>query len=151
MIPGISQRKLLIAVIIQSEMPAVSKAAHSESIWNTKSSGTYQPIISDPVISTLISKQHVIWWVHSILRYSRPPLPDRSMCFLQLSRRSSLLIFFDLAFCYVFFLFALLHADTLDCLLSSIPHPLPRAPVLLRFDLADPIPSYCLMLCTISI
>ena len=31
MILGISQRKLLIAIIIQSETPALSKAAHSES------------------------------------------------------------------------------------------------------------------------
>ena len=50
-----------------------------------------------------------------------------------------------------FFLFALLHTDMSDCLLSSLPHPLPRAPVLLQFNLADSIPSYYPMPCTISI
>ena len=38
-----------------------------------------------------------------------------------------------------FFLFALLHTDTSDCLLSPLPHPLTRAHVLLRFNLADTI------------
>ena len=92
---GISQCKLLIAIIVQSEMPALSKAAHSKSIWNTKSSGTYQPIMSNPVISTLISKRHVIWWVHSILQYSRLSPSDQSTCFLW---HSSLPIFFILSF-----------------------------------------------------
>ena len=96
MILGISQRKLLIAVIIQSETPALSKVAHNKSIWNTKSSGTYRPIMSNPVISTLISKWHVIWWVHPILWYSRPLPSNRSMCFLQLPWLSSLPIFFVL-------------------------------------------------------
>ena len=53
--------------------------------------------------------------------------------------------------CYVFFLLALLHTDTLNCPLSFLPHPLTRAYVLLRSNLADMIPSYCLMTCTISI
>ena len=50
-----------------------------------------------------------------------------------------------------FFPFALLHTDTLDCLLSFLPHPLTRAYVLLQFDLADAISSCCLLPCTISI
>ena len=98
MILGISQRKLLIAVIVQSETPAISQAAHSKSIWNTKSSGIYQPIMSDPVISTLISKQHVIWWVCPILQYSQPLPSNWSTCFLQLSWHFALPIFFVLAF-----------------------------------------------------
>ena len=52
--------------------------------------------------------------------------------------------------CYTFLL-ALLHADTSDCLLPFLPHPLIRACVLLRFNLADTIPSHCLLPCTISI
>ena len=59
-----------MAVIVQSETPALSKVAHSKSIWNKKSSGTYQPIMSNPAISMLISKQHVIWWVCPICQYS---------------------------------------------------------------------------------
>ena len=50
-----------------------------------------------------------------------------------------------------FCLFALLHTDTLDCPCSLLPHPLPRANVLLQFDLVDTILSCCLMPCTISI
>ena len=51
-----------------------------------------------------------------------------------------------------FFLsFTLLHTDTLDCLLSSLPHPLLRASVLLWSDLTDMIPSHHLMPCMISI
>ena len=95
---GISQCKLLIAIIVQSEMPALSKAAHSKSIWNTKSSGTYQPIMSNPIISMLIFKQHVIWWVCPILWYSWLSPSDRSTCFLWLSWHSFLPIFFILAF-----------------------------------------------------
>ena len=98
MILGISQHKLLIAVIVQSETPALSKVVHSESIWNIKSSGTYQPIMSDPTISTLISKWHVIWWVCPILQCSQPPPSDWSTCFLQLPWLSSLPIFFILTF-----------------------------------------------------
>ena len=49
------------------------------------------------------------------------------------------------------FSFALLHAATLDCLLSSLPHLFTRAHVLLRYNLADAIPSYGVMSCTISI
>ena len=79
-------------------MPAISQAAHSESDIKYKSSGTYQPIMSNPVISTLISKRHVIWWVCPILRYSRPLPSDRSTCFLRLSRHSSLPIFAALVF-----------------------------------------------------
>ena len=78
-------------------MPAISQAAHSKSIWNTKSSGTYQPIMSNPVISMPTSKQHVIWWVLPILRYSRPSPSNRSTCFLWLSQCSFLPIFFVLA------------------------------------------------------
>ena len=98
MILGISQRELLIAVIVQSEMPAISQAAHSKSVWNTKSSGTYQPIMSNPVISTLISKRHVIWWVCPILWYSQLLPSNQSTCFLWLSWHSFLPIFFVLAF-----------------------------------------------------
>ena len=98
MILGIGQHKLLIAIIIQSETPAISQAAHSKSISNTKSNGTYQPIMSNPVISMLISKRHVIWWVRPILQYSRPLPSDQSMCFLWLSWHSFLPIFFVLAF-----------------------------------------------------
>ena len=54
------------------------------------------------------------------------------------------------ATCYIFLL-ALLHADTLDCLLPFLPHPLIRAHVHLQFDLADMIPSHYLLPCTISI
>ena len=97
MILGISQRKLKIAVIVQSEMPAISQAAHSKSDMKYKSSGTYQPIMSNPVISTLISKRHVIWWVCPILRYSRPSPSNRSTFFLWLSWHSFLPIFFVLA------------------------------------------------------
>ena len=43
------------------------------------------------------------------------------------------------------------HTDMSDCLLSFLPHPLPRAPVLLQFNLADTILSSCLMPCMISI
>ena len=53
--------------------------------------------------------------------------------------------------CYDSFFLALLHADTLDCLLSPLPHPLIRASVLLRSNLADAIPSCCLPSCTIHI
>ena len=60
MILGISQHKLLIAVIVQSEMPAISQVAHSKSDVKYKSSGTYQPIMSNPIISMLISKRHMI-------------------------------------------------------------------------------------------
>ena len=60
MILGISQRKLLIAIIVQSETPAISQAAHCKSDVKYKSSGTYQPIMSDLIISMLISKRHVI-------------------------------------------------------------------------------------------
>ena len=63
-----------------------------------KSSGTYQPIMSNPTISTLISKRHVIWWVRPILQYSWPLPSDRSTCFLRLSRHSFLPIFFVLTF-----------------------------------------------------
>ena len=77
-------------------MPAISQVAHSKSIWNTRSSGTYQPIMSNPIISTLVSKWHVIWWVCPILWYSQPLPSDRSTCFLQLSWRSALPIFFVL-------------------------------------------------------
>ena len=79
-------------------MPAISQAAHSKSISNKKSSGTYQPIMSNPAISTLISKWHMIWWVHPILWYSRLLPSNRSMFFLRLSRHSALPIFFVLAF-----------------------------------------------------
>ena len=78
-------------------MPALSKVAHSESIWNKKSSGTYQPIMSDPAISMLISKWNMIWWVCSILQYSQPSPSNWSTCFLQLPWLSSLPIFFVLA------------------------------------------------------
>ena len=61
-----------------------------------KSSGTYQPIMSNPVISTLISKRHVIWWVRPILRYSRPLPSDQSTCFLRLYRHFFPPIFFAL-------------------------------------------------------
>ena len=77
-------------------MPAISQAAHSKSDMKYKSSGTYQPIMSNPAISVLISKRHVIWWVRPILRYSRPLPSDRSTCFLRLSWLSSLPIFFVL-------------------------------------------------------
>ena len=98
MILGISQRELLIAVIVQSETPAISQAAHSKSVWNTKSSGTYQPIMSNPIISMLISKRHVIWWVCPILWYSQLLPSNQSTCFLWLSWHSFLPIFFILAF-----------------------------------------------------
>ena len=98
MILGISQRELLIAVIVQSETPAISQVAHSKSVWNTKSSGTYQPIMSNPIISTLISKRHVIWWVCPILWYSQLLPSNQSTCFLRLSWHSFLPIFFVLAF-----------------------------------------------------
>ena len=93
---GISQHKLLIAVVVQSETPALSTAAHSKSIWNKKSSGTYQPIMSDPAIHTLISKWHVIWWVRPILWYSQPLPSNWSMFFLRLPWLSLLPIFFFL-------------------------------------------------------
>ena len=54
--------------------------------------------MSNPAISTLISKRHVIWWVRPILQYSRPLPSDRSTYFLWLSRHSFLPIFFVLAF-----------------------------------------------------
>ena len=54
--------------------------------------------MSNPVISTLISKRHVIWWVRSILQYSRPLPSNWSTCFLRLSQHSFLPIFFVLAF-----------------------------------------------------
>ena len=53
--------------------------------------------MSNPIISTLISKRHVIWWVCPILQYSQPLPSDRSTYFLQLSLRSALPIFFVLA------------------------------------------------------
>ena len=49
------------------------------------------------------------------------------------------------------FPFALLHTDMLDCLPSFLPHPLPRAYVLLQFDLMDTISSCRLVPCMISI
>ena len=51
----------------------------------------------------------------------------------------------------VTFSFALLYADTSDCILSPLPHPLTRASVLLRSYLADAIPSRCLLSCTMYI
>ena len=54
--------------------------------------------MSNPAISTLISKRHVIWWVRPILQDSRPLPSDRSTCFLKLSQHSFLPIFFVLAF-----------------------------------------------------
>ena len=47
--------------------------------------------------------------------------------------------------------FALLYADTSDCLRSFLPPSSHRASVLLRSYLADAIPSYCLLSCTIYI
>ena len=54
--------------------------------------------MSNPVISMLISKQHVIWWVRPNLQYSWPTPSDQSTCFLRLFRQSSLPIFFILTF-----------------------------------------------------
>ena len=54
-------------------------------------------------------------------------------------------LMFRLFFC------ALLHTDTLDCLLSSIPPPSIGLLYLLQFNLASTIPSYCLASCMISI
>ena len=53
--------------------------------------------MSNPAISTLISKWHVIWWVCPILWYSQPIPSDRSTYFLRLFRHSFLPIFFGLA------------------------------------------------------
>ena len=51
----------------------------------------------------------------------------------------------------IFSSFALPHTVMSDCPLSSLPHPLTRARVLLWFNLADTIPSCCLLPCTFTI
>ena len=50
------------------------------------------------VISLLISKRHMTWWVCPILEYSRLLPSDRSMCFLWLLQCFLLLVFFIPAF-----------------------------------------------------